>query len=256
MNARPDRLIFVKMKARRADEHFQSLEREMAKWAAKPYTIIEKTNFEKALHIVSIEITHTPEIIAMLFSDFISNLRSTLDQLAWKLAHLPPVRTFNRTEERQIHFPIFETRNATYEDRRALFPPAVAEIIDTFQPYLRRNAFRDDPLWQLNELWTLDKHRNIPTAPYELSLGFPSIPGWERFVRRNGITYDLDVAFPIALAFDRSVNLKPDVSVEILFGETGILEITLSRLREINNFVRNEVIPRFMGFFPESIDSN
>ena len=221
----------------------------MAKWAAKPYTVIEKTDFEKVLHIVRIEIAPTPEVIAMLFGDFVCCLRSSLDQLAWRLAHLPPVRTFTRTQERQINFPIFEMRNATYDDRRKLFPPAVADIIDSLQPYLRGNAFRDDPLWQLNELWTLDKHRTIPTLPYALNVGFPGT-GWQRFVHIDRLTYDLEVRFPLAFAWTYPVNLKPNVSVEILFGETNIFEIPLTRLGEINDFVRNEVIPRFTGFFP------
>src|SRR5271157_147217 len=104
MQAIPDHLIFVKMKARRADEHFQSLEKEMAKWSAKSYTIIEKTDFKKALHIVGIEITPTPEVIPMLFGDFVCNLRSSLDQLAWRLAHLPSAGAFTRVQERQISF--------------------------------------------------------------------------------------------------------------------------------------------------------
>jgi hypothetical protein len=244
-----DRLLFVKMKARRADEHFQSLEKEMAKWATKPYSVTEKTDFEKSLHIVSIEITPTPEIIPMLFGDFVCNLRASLDQLAWKLAHLPPVRTFNRTQQRQINFPIFEVRSSTYEDRRKLFPSTLADIIDTFQPYLRGNAFRDDPLWQLNELWNLDKHRTIPSTPYSINLRFP-MNGWEHFLRDNRFTHHLEVAFPLILAWGRKVDLKPDMSIEILFGETGNFEVSLTRLGEINDFVRNEVIPRFTGFFP------
>lgn len=244
-----DRLIFVKMKARRADEHFQSLEREMAKWAAKPYTIIEKTDFEKVLHIVRIEITPTPEVIAMLFGDFICCLRSSLDHLAWRLAHLPPIRAFTEREERRIQFPISKLKDSTYESLLSLFPSAVTPDIDSFQPYLRGGAFRDDPLWQLNELWTLDKHRTIPTLPYALNLGFPGT-GWKHFVHIDRLTYDLEVRFPLAFAWTYPVDLKPNVSVEILFGETNVFEISLSRLREINNFVRNEVIPRFAGFFP------
>jgi hypothetical protein len=103
------------------------------------------------------------------------------DLVAWRLAHLPPVRVFTKTQERQINLPIFETRNSTYDDRRKLFPPAVADIIDTLQPYLRGNAFRDDPLWQLNELWTMDKHRTIPMSSHSLNIRFP-MAGWERFI--------------------------------------------------------------------------
>jgi hypothetical protein len=34
--ARPDRLVYVKMKARRADEHFRALDAALSKWAEKP----------------------------------------------------------------------------------------------------------------------------------------------------------------------------------------------------------------------------
>jgi hypothetical protein len=244
-----DRLIFVKMKARRADEHFQSLEKELSKWSAKTYTITEKTDLKQAIHIVNIAITPTPEAIPMLFGDFVCCLRSSLDQLAWRLAHLPPVRTFTRTQQRQINFPIFEERNATYEDRRKLFPPTVADIIDTLQPYLRGNAFRDDPLWQLNELWNLDKHRTSSIPPYNVNIGF-SDDLLHSFVRHNRLTYDLEVAIPLFIAWTRKVDLKPKLTVEILFGETNYLELPISRLREINDFVRNDVIPKFTGFFP------
>jgi hypothetical protein len=245
---RTDPLIFVKMKARRADEHFQSLEKELSKWAAQSYTVIHKTDFEKLLHVVKVQLSPTPEIIPMLLGDFVCCLRSSLDQLAWRLAHLPPRRKFTEREQRQIQFPIFKVRDNTYEDRRGLFPSTVADVIDTLQPYLRGNAYRDDALWQLNELWTMDKHRMIPMSPYSTNVGF-AMDGWERFLRRN--YYDIEVAFPLALAWGRNVDLNPTVSVEILFGEAnGPFEVSRSRLGEINNFVRNEVIPRFTGFFP------
>jgi hypothetical protein len=245
--ARPvfDPLAYVKMKARRADAHFQSLQAEMADWALKPYSVTEKTDFEKLLHIVRIEIAPNKEIIAMLLGDFVCCLRSSLDQLAWKLAHLDTSRTFNEREQRQISFPIFKERDSTYIARRALFPPTVADEIDLLQPYLRSNACRDDPLWQLNELWNMDKHRTIPISPFSLNLGL-AMDGWEQFVRRSA--YDIVVAFPLSVAWSCNVDLKPVVSVDILFGDASF-EVPLPRLSEINNFVRNDVIPRFMRFF-------
>jgi hypothetical protein len=247
--ARPDRLIYVKMKARRADEHFQALDAEIRKWAAKPYTVTKHLQFEKLLYVVQVDITATPELVAMLLGDFVCCLRSSLDQLAWSLAHLDRVRKFTVREERQIHFPIFTVRDNTYKDRRALFPSTVADVIDTFQPYLRGNAFRDDPLWQLNELWTMDKHRSIPVSPYSLNIGF-ALDGWQRFVNSaTNLNHYFEVAFPLGLALTSDVNLEPSISVEILFGD-ATFEISFARLGEINNFVRNEVIPRFTGFFP------
>ena len=41
------------------------------------------------------------------------------------------------------------------------------------------------------------------------------------------------------------MDLDPRLTVEILFGETNYLEVSIGRLREINEFVRNKVIPRF-----------
>ena len=215
----------------------------------RTYSVTKQLQFEKFLYVIWVDITLTPEIIPMLLGDFVCCLRSSLDQLAWRLSHLPPIKTFNRTQERQIHFPIFETRNSTYEDRRSLFPPAVADVIDTFQPYLRGNAFRDDPLWQLNELWTLDKHRTIPLSPYSLDIGF-ALDDWQRFVTppNRSLNHHLEVIFPLGLALAGGVNLEPSISVEILFGDSSF-EISFDRLRQINDFVRNEVIPRFAGFF-------
>jgi hypothetical protein len=246
---RDDPLLYVKMKARRADEHFQALEREIETWIrSNPYSIIDYDDFKKALHICRIEIAPAPEIIPMLVGDFICCLRSSLDQLAWRLAHLPPTRTFTEREKRQIHFPIFGIQDDTYQSRRSLFPSAVASVIDTFQPYLRSNAFRDDPLWQLNELWTLDKHRTIPMNSNSMQIHFP-LAGWEEYVRTD-FEYHIEVHFPIAVFYAGNVHLKPSVSVEVLFGEyMGDFTVPMSRLGEVNNFVRNDVIPRFAGFF-------
>ncbi len=133
------------MKARRADEHFQSLDAELRKWAAKPYTVTKQIKFDKWLYVVWVDISLTPEIVPMLLGDFVCCLRSALDQLAWKLAHLDRTRIFTEREEQQIHFPIFKIRNNTYEDRRSLFPPAVADIIDTFQPSITEGI----PFWMI-----------------------------------------------------------------------------------------------------------
>src|SRR5450432_4105692 len=198
--ARFDRLLYVKMKASRADFHFQALDTELGKWAAKPYAVTKQLQFEKSLYAIRIDVSLTPEIIPMLLGNFICCLRASLDHLAWRLAHIPPVRKFTARELKQIQFPIFVCRN-TYKDRRKLFPPAVADIFDTLQPYLRGNAYRDDPLWQLNELWTMDKHRSIPISPYSVNLGF-AINNWEQFINPGPfpslfLHHHIDVELPL-----------------------------------------------------------
>jgi hypothetical protein len=126
----------------------------------------------------------------------------------------------------------------------------VADIFDTLQPYLRGDAFRDDPLWQLNELWTMDKHRGIPMNSNFVKIAFP-VSGWERNTFYSP-QYGLEVHFPLVQFCTSEVDIKPTVTVEILFGEyMGDFVVSRARLGEINDFVRNEAIPRFARFFPQ-----
>ncbi|HXR16617.1 MAG TPA: hypothetical protein VN777_10505 [Terriglobales bacterium] len=238
------RLVYVDMKTRRAQFHLDTLEVTVKNWIdSKPYTVIHDDNFEKAVHIVRIEDEITPELIPMSLGDFVCCLRAALDQLAWALR----VRTLSEREQRQVQFPIAKVRDATYEIKRALFPPAVADDIDSFQPYLRGDSFSSDPLWQLNELWTMDKHRAIPCNSNSFNLNFP-FQGWQRYLRH--FTNAIEVHFPIAAFYEGPMNLEPEISVEILFGEhMGEFEVSMGRLREINDFVGKRVIPRFTRFF-------
>jgi len=248
-----NRLIYVEMKTDRAQVHFDALQVELDKWLDSPkhYTVTEYTDFDKAVHIFRVQIGTVQKLIPSLLSDFIHNLRSALDNLAWELAHLLPARTPPLTDrqERSIQFPIARFDDPTYRSLLGLFPSAVTGTLDLLQPYHRGNAYRDDPLWQLNELWTMDKHRTIPMNSSNLLLAFSPLVGWERYVRRlqNGV----EVHFPIGVFFDREMNLKPAITVEILFGDhMGDFIVSRARLGEINDFVRKDVIPRFASFFP------
>src|SRR5208337_2018550 len=98
------------------------------------------------------------------------------------LAHLTPTRTFTDAEERRIQFPIFKLDDDGCRKRLSLFPSTVATELDTFQPHRRGNSYGDHPLWQLNELWNMDKHRAIPVNANSFNLHF-SFDGWQRYLR-------------------------------------------------------------------------
>ena len=211
-------LIHIDMKSRWAQEHFDALEREIEKWIKLPaYTVTHEDDLKNVLQVWRVEIGLTPESIPKALGDWVCCLRSALDQLAWQMAHiLAPGRTFTEREERDISFLIFRFKNSTYQDRRKLFPPVVADAFDTIQPHLRGNAYRDDPLWQLNELWTLDKHRTIPVSNNSLMVRFP-MWGWESY--KIDFDYGFEVHFPLGRAWQSPVDLDPEITFEILFGE-------------------------------------
>src|SRR5271166_5109047 len=243
------RLIYVNMKTRRAKFHFDALEVTVKNWVnSKPYIVTHHDDFDKAIHVCRIEDKVTPELIPMLIGDFVCCLRAALDQLAWALAHLDPARAFAEREERRIQFPISRLDNGDYRERLSLFPPAVASELDKLQPYHRGNAFGDHPLWQLNQLWSMDKHRAIPCNSNSFTVGF-QFQGWQRYFRR--LTDAVEVHFPLIEFYEGPVNFEPEVTVEVLFGEhMGEFEVSMARLREIGEFVGDDVIPQFTRFFP------
>jgi len=242
----------VEMKARRAQYHLDTLNGEINRWLALPNVpmIREYTKFEEGIHVFRVDIGLVPQVIPMLLGDFVCCLRSCLDQLAWGLAHLDPKRVFSEREQRNISFLIFKQRDGTYENRRSLFPSTVAGQFDTLQPYLRGNAYRDDPLWQLNELWTMDKHRMIPSNCTVITVALPGPSStWKQFV--HYFDDHLEVRFPLVSYMSSKMQFKPQFSLEILFGERmGAFEVSPVRLNEINDFVRGDVLPRFACFFP------
>jgi hypothetical protein len=244
-------LIYVDMKVRRAKFHLDELEKVVTDWiASKPYSVTHEDDLDKLLRIWRVKDKPTPELIPMLVGDFICCLRSALDQLAWQLAHFDSSRIFTRREERQIQFPIFTTKDRTYLDRLKLFTSTVGKALDRFQPFHRGDAFRDDPLWQLNELWTMDKHKAIPVNGNSYLVHF-SFDGWERYRVPPTQTHTIiEVHFPLGEAWKSRWSLEPAVAVRVLFGDyMGEFEISMPRLKEINDFVAGEVIPAFAGFF-------
>lgn len=56
--------------------------------------------------------------------------------------------------------------------------------VELVQPYKRAAAFRDDPLWQLNELCNLDKHCTLAISSNSVNLrtSGPSIDIVQRYI--------------------------------------------------------------------------
>jgi hypothetical protein len=122
-------------------------------------------------------------------------------------------------------------------------------IIEGFQPYHAGNAIdvRQHPLWRLNALCNIDKHRRLPV--YGTVTDFVNIfPN--RF--RSLIEFeDAGAVVVLPLEAKDHINLQPHVAFRILFGDHAKnIEIDFAGLQRIYDFVCSHLIPKFLPFIP------
>ena len=239
-------LIYVEMKAARAQVHLNVLNQEVGLYLQDAYTVTRKDDVDNSRHICRTEQKAVPPIIGMVLGEFLYCLRSGLDQAAWNLA-LPDAR---RDKPRDIYFPI-EDRGKRLNTLLGYFPDDVAKEIELLQPYHGPGSLQDHALWQLKLLSNLDKHKVIPLA----STSFPIyVPKYNPAVLINEFEYAYEVSVP--LADKKDLDFQPQVPPEVEFGDWGSdLRIPRHRLADIHGFITCSVIPKLSRFFSDSPDT-
>jgi hypothetical protein len=153
-------LVDPYLKTARAKEHLENLRNELtAFYESKPCRLFREDDVENQLHVIRMQVTDTPDKIALIAGDIFYNLRASLDQLVWCLAKLSSVYPKN------TQFPILDSPNVSRFKRRTSGVPAKAvAIIKSLQPYNgpNRDAIRSHLLWRLDKLCNIDKHMRIP----------------------------------------------------------------------------------------------
>ena len=190
--------------------------------------------------------------IPIVVGEFAYALRSALDQLVWQLALLSGKRPGNKSS-----FPI-QSGDGDIDRQRFIhatwnLPCDAISIIKELQPYVRGKASKTHPLWQLNKLCNLDKHATIGISHTLVNIKTSGPPG-PIYVRQVVTTADshAEVSFPIGLKGDVQIEPLPPSLVVVKPDEAPGPEFTLPAdgLTEIHRFVRDEVLPRFIKFFP------
>lgn len=155
-----ERLCQVTLKIKRAKEHVNDLEREIAAFlATKPYRVGTKHDpkTRKLVYYVS-RCEPTPKMLSLIAGDAIQNLVCALDHMAFQLVcrdtgdHPPNLR--------KIYFPISDSASE-YERRKGKKIEGARQLtfdaIDAIKPYKGGN----DLLWQLGALNNIEKHRSL-----------------------------------------------------------------------------------------------
>jgi hypothetical protein len=156
----------VLAKLNRADAHLKSLQAEVAAFFGRdPYTFSEHLDCEAGKYSLHIEILEQPPLAWSVFvGDFVHNLRSALDHLAWQLVVVSNAKPSHRTQ-----FPIFTTEPvggaplAKWESMVVGMNDPILKCVRQVQPYTAGSGAKETGLAILNRLSNEDKHR-LPLA--------------------------------------------------------------------------------------------
>jgi hypothetical protein len=152
-------------------------------------------------------------------------------------------------EPRHTQFPIIESWER--DNGKGRFIAALPDVPDEavasireLQPANRRDSPESHPLWRLNYICNLDKHRKIPAEGSRVALNLPTPPGTfkvEEFADNTVLS--------VPLAEKAKLDMHPEVGFQVVFGDSTRLLIGPDEIREIYEFIRDDVLPRFSSFF-------
>lgn len=241
-------LLYPQVKAARAGFHLKELRAKVSAFRnGQPYSVGEYDDNERGEHVIVIGLNRADVMIPVLVGEFAFSLRSALDHLAWQLGLLS-----GKIPSRASAFPIFTSDKGDdlrrFTDSTAYIPSEAVEVIKSLQPYMRRNRFKSDPLWQLNKLCNLDKHVTVGFSHTVVNVSVP--PGALVIDSQEDLV--TMIRLPLSLKGKGEIYLKPP---DVVFGrpiEVPGPEFTLTEdeIAEIERYIREDVLPKFERFFP------
>jgi hypothetical protein len=273
------------LKLGRAQEHLDQLDTQIRAWIdSEPYGIVDEPDPDPIPQKLLIQqgyygrfrITRVDPIsdaIGLLIGDCLFNLRSSLDNLAYRLAEVAVRRRHGRNltsrEAEGSEFPIFFNHPMSAEDETrkiGCLDAAARAAIKALQPHHRGNFYRDDPLWRIHEMNRIDKHRRLtlcallphdPSGQPKVQItkhedwNFEKIPFFraEVFgeVKRDAVVAKYTV---IRIDPNRPVNMHPGLPLQVAFGQGEPLEFqaVVPTLNLLCEFVRQSVIAKLAQF--------
>jgi hypothetical protein len=171
--------------------------------------VIGEPNSQRTQYVFRVEevIDYPRREWGVILGEAVHDIRSALDHLVWGFAKDRSTRT---------GFPIFDTRKDWVVRGPGMYwsvSDGLAKILDAVQPYHRGDVdeARKHPLWILNALSNLDKHRAIPAIALVADSGEAEIIGY------GGIASLPSIHFIGGARFEKDevvakARIKPDAS--------------------------------------------
>lgn len=252
----PEKLHSSGMKLQRAKVHINALDRSIKRWFDTHPGIITTRQLDVQgvgqIHRVD---PSTPTRWGLIAGDALTNFRASLDHIAWVLA----LKVGTPERPRRVQFPIFDCQkrydDPSYGAARMLGEvwPDSHHIFERLQPYHSAEWPETDYLRVLDTLVNLDKHRILTQTVLTASAGpayilDPRSNPPRSHVFRN--PFEMIVTRRVLEALKKQ-NLQMKLTVDVAFSAEGtaVDGYSIHYLTLIHDFIRDEVIPRFAGFF-------
>lgn len=229
-----------------AKHHLDALDEELEAFhRSEPCRFTREDNLKDGRHYLRVKLMDIPDNIALMCGDAFYCMRSCLDQLVWRLAKI------HKIVPERVQFPVIEQWDADGEKlfKRHLrnVPGGAVSIIRSLQPANAVDSMKSHHLWRLNAMCNLDKHRRIPVRGCVVDFNLPTAD--PHLVKTE--TSDDGGAISVPIACKEQLDLDPNVSFQVVFGDdTAGVALGPSDIRDVYEFVSNQVLPRFMRFFP------
>jgi hypothetical protein len=147
----------------RALHHLESLKAEIAAWVEdRPYRTWTEPDVDGGKKVMCVEVLDTPPPeLSLIVGDCLHNLRCALDNLVLELAIARNGGPVSSKVESDSGFPVqVQQDTGKLDNMLGDIDEHAKAVIEGLQPYKRGNRLaKTDPLWWLNKLNNMDKHR-------------------------------------------------------------------------------------------------
>jgi hypothetical protein len=220
----------------RATEQAVAVQNELMRFTeSDAHKLVPEKNADGTEHYLRVHFEPQVDFVraGILFGEFVHQLRSILDNLAWQL-----VLCSGNTPDSATEFPIFRNLDKFRRDaprKMRGMEPAICAEIERYQPFKsRRNNPEATGLWFIHDIDIMDKHRVIVlvamgTQKGKLS-GFPTGSSLKQAARAEHGAIFVTVCLPAPM--DR-VSLKADLTFAVAINHGNALYEVSNLLREL-----------------------
>jgi hypothetical protein len=253
----------VVAKLDRADTYRDGLNKwEQRFLQENPYRIVSEEDPKTGECLLKGQILKEPPIIdwGVEVGDFFHNLRSALDNLAWQLCicHRP-----KREPPRRTEFPIFRDCSLFESNGRARIcgmSKAAQDVMRDLQPCYGPQKPESHPLFYVHEMNNADKHRVFHVT----SGAIAAVSYGGDIFEQRGISEAVLIHSPYTFNHDEVVARLPPIPdcAKLAQQLHPIFHVAFDKegpgrgwplawgLKRWGNYVREQVIPKFVHFFP------